>query len=251
MKESSMKRAIFILVFFINLTAYTQEADDYSDDEFFDIGVAGELTVFGERPGEYDSKSIDAYVINQLNGSLSDRKQFIEKDFLEESGFRRTGNVRYRKTNGFEKTASILSRIGNMFSLGIISPEPFSETELERLPKGEYYKFEAVFVRSNFLNVTPEILTLIELEYMLQIEFRGGLLMQDNKNYYTNENIDKFERLINRLPDFPESVYQVKNRYLNESLKIKTVLERHKNPDENYLMVLQNLSDIFNMNRNR
>jgi hypothetical protein len=53
------------------------------------------------------------------------------------------------------------------------------------------------------------------------------------------------------LPDSPESIYQAKNRYLNESRKLKAVLDRYNNPSENYLRALQNLSDIFNMNKNR
>jgi hypothetical protein len=262
-----MKKTTFILIFLINLTAYAQEADDqnyldkgaaqeadgqnYSEDEYFDFGVAEDIKIYGARPKEYDSKSIDAYVLDKLNGSLSDRKQFIETEFLEESGFRRTGNVKYHKTNGAEKTASIFSHIGYNFSLGFIPVLPLFEIEHDRLPKGEFYKFESVFIKSNFTNVTPEILTIMELEYILQIEFCNGILMQNNKNYYTEENIDKFDRLIHRLPDSTESVHQVKNRYLIESQKIKAALERYRNPDENYLRALQNLGDIFNMNRNR
>ena len=246
-----MKRKIFLLALFINLTAYAQGADDYLDDEYYDFGTGKDLIISGERQREYDSESIDAYIINRLNGSLPDRKQFIETDFLEESGFRRTGNVRYRQSNGAEKTFSILNGFGHLFSFGIIPMTPFSETELERLPKGEYYKFEAVFIKSNYTNVAPEILTLMELEYMLQIEFCGGVLMRDNKNYYTDENIDKFERLIHRLPDLPESVYRAKNRYLIDLQKIKSAFERYRNPGENYFRALQNLGDIFYMNRNR
>jgi hypothetical protein len=51
------------------------------------------------------------------------------------------------------------------------------------------------------------------LEYMLQIEFFYGTIIHDNMNYYTDENIGKFERLILSLPDFPESIFQAKNRF--------------------------------------
>jgi len=86
---------------------------------------------------------------------------------------------------------------------------------------------------------------------MLQIEFCNGIIIQDKISYYTDENINKFERLTLGLPDFPENVYQAKNRYLNELQKIKAALERYKNPSENNLRALQNLKDSFNMNRNK
>jgi hypothetical protein len=81
----------------------------------------------------------------------------------------------------------------------------------------------------------------MELEYMLQIEFCNGILAHDNLNYYTDTHINEFEGLILRLPDFPESVYQAKNRYLNELRRIKAALERYRNPSEDYLRALQNL----------
>jgi hypothetical protein len=246
-----MKRTIFILLFFVSLAAFAQEADDYFDDEYLDVGIARELRIYGERPREFASGSIDAYVFNLLNGSILDRKQFIEIDFLEASGFRHSGNARYRKTDGAEKISSILSGIGSMSSFGLIPMKPFFETEYDRLPKGELYKFETVFVKSDFTNVAPGILTLMELEYMLQIEFRNGILLQDYIKYYSDENINKFERLIHGLPDLPESFYQTKNRYFSELKKLRAALERYRNPDENYFRALQNLGDIFNMNGNR
>jgi hypothetical protein len=223
---------LFVLAVFVNLAVYAQE------DEYYDYGMAGGLTIYAERP-------IDAHVLNQLNGSFSTRKQFIETEFLEESGFRRTGNVRYRRSTSSEKATSVLHGIGHLFSLGVVPMKPFSEIEHDRLPEGEYYKFESVFIKSNFTNVTPEVLTLIELEYMLQIEFCNGTIIQDNINYYTNENINKFERLILGLPDFPERIGQAKTRYLNELRRIKAALERHRNPSENYLRALENLRGWF------
>jgi len=236
-----MKKILFILAFFLVMTAYAQETDNNEDNDF---GTAEGITIYGQRP-------IDIYVLEQINGTLSDRKQFIETDFLEESGFRRTGNVKYRKTETSEKALSVLHGFGHMFSFGIIPMIPFYEVEYGKLPKGEVYKFESVFIKSNFKDVTPEVLTLIELEYMLQIEFFNGIIIQDNINYYTDENINKFERLIRGLPDFPENIQKAKNRYLNELKRIRAVLERRRNPSENNLRALQNLGDSFNMNRNR
>jgi hypothetical protein len=230
-----MRRTIFILAFCVNLTINAQESDNYLDDEYYDTGTAKGLTVYGER------RSIDAHVLDKLNGPLSSRKQFIETEFLEASGFRRTGNVRYRRSTGSEKATSVLHGFGHLFSFGIVPMKPFYEIEHDRLPRGEYYKFESVFARSNFTNVTPETLIIMELEYMLQIEFSNGILIRDNINHYTDENINKFEGLILRLPDSPEDIYQTKNRYLNELKKIKAALERYRNPSENYLRALENL----------
>jgi hypothetical protein len=240
-----MKDKICILLFFIYLTAYAQEADDYLDDVYYDTGTAGGLTVFGERP--LDSESMDAHVLNKLNGSLSDRKKFIETEFLEESGFRRTGNVRYRKSTGSEKASSVLHGLAHLFSFGIVPTKPYSEIEYDRLPKGEYYKFQSVFIKSNFKNVTPEVLTLMELEYMLQIEFCNGIVIRDSINYYTDAHIDKFEKLILSLPDLPESIQKAKSRYSNELQKLKAALERYRNPSEDYMRAMDNLWGSFKL----
>jgi len=231
------KRSIlFILAFFLIMTVYAQETANsgnlYGEDN--DFGTAEGITVFGQRPK-------DLYVLEQINGSASDRKQFIETDFLEESGFRRTANVKYRQTTSSERALSVLHGIGTILSFGLIPMLPFSEIEYDRLPRGEVYKFESVFVKSNFKDVTPEVLTVIELEYMLQIEFLNGIIIQDNMHYYTDENINKFERLILKLPDSPENINQAKNRYLDELKRIRAALARHRNPTENNLRALQNL----------
>jgi hypothetical protein len=225
------------------MTVYAQETNNNEnlyDEEDFDFGIAEEITIYGQRP-------IDKYVLDKINGSISERKQFIETDFLKKSGFQRTGNVKYRKTTAAEKAESLLSDTLRAFSFGLlhISKKPLYEIEFDRLPKGEFYKFESVFVKSKFKDVTPEILTLIELEYMLQIEFCNGIIIPDKISYYTDENINKFEKLILGLPDFPESVRQAKDRYLNELQKIKAALERYRNPSENNLRALQNLKDSF------
>jgi len=238
------REILFIATFFLIMTVYAQETGNSENLYDEDFGIAGGITIYGQQP-------IDLYVLEQINGSLSARKQFIETDFLEESGFRRTGNVKYRKTESSEKALSVLHGVGHMLSLGIVPMKPFYEVEYAKLPKGEFYKFEAVFVKSNFKDVTPEVLTLIELEYMLQIEFCNGIIIQDNIHYYMDENINKFERLILGLPDFPENVYKAKNRYLNELKRIRAALERRRNPSEDSLRALQNLGNNFNMKRNR
>jgi hypothetical protein len=242
------EKILFILAFFAHMISYAQETND---DEIFDFGTSGEITKYGEYPKEYNPESINAHVLKQLNGSLSDRKQFIENEFLKNAGFRQTANVKYRKTKASEKALSVLHGFGTIFSFGIIPMKPFSEIEYERLSKGEFYKFESVFIKSNLRGITPEVLTLIELEYMLQIEFFNGIIIQDSVNYYTDENINKFEKLILGLPDLPESIYQAKDRYLNELKKIKTALERYKNPGENYLRAIENLKDSFDINRKK
>jgi len=242
-----IKEILYILIFFISITSYAQETNDNEnfDDVDYDFGTAKEITIYGKRPKEFDSKSIDAYVLNQINGSLSARKQFLETDFIEGAGFRRNANVRYRETNTSEKALSLLSGVVSLAFLGLIPIKPFFGIEYDKLPNGKFYNFEQVFVKSNFKNVTPEVLTVMELEYILQIEFCNGIIIQNSKysniNYYTDENINKFERLILELPDSPESIYQAKNRYLNELKKIKAAFERYKNPSEKYLRTVENL----------
>jgi len=247
-----MRIILFILSTFIIITVYAQETSD--NDNLFDehdFGISEGITIYGQRP-------IVVYILDHINGTQSDRKKFIEIDFLEGAGFRRTGDVKFRKTETSEKALSVLHGVGQMFNwvgqifgFGSIPMRPFSETEYDRLPKGEVYKFESVFIKSNFKDITPEVLIVIELEYMLQIEFCNGIIIRDNIKYYTDENINKFEILILRLPDFPENIYQAKNRYLNELQKIKAALERHRNPSENDLRALKNLENSFNMNRNK
>jgi len=220
------------------MAAYAQETGNNVNlsDEDNDFGTAGGITIYGQQP-------IDVYVMDQINGPPSERKQFIETDFLEQSGFRRTGNVKYRKTSSSERTVSVFQGLGHLFSFGLIPMKPFSEVEYERLPKGEVYRFESVLVNSNFKDLTPEVLTVMQLEYMLQIEFCNGVIMQDNMHYYTDENINKFERLIRSLPNIPENIYKAKNRYLNELRRIKNAIDRRKNLSENNLRALQNLEE--------
>jgi hypothetical protein len=246
-----MKKILFILVFFVNMTGYAQEVNDNEDfnDILYDFESSKGITVYAEQPKEYAAESKNAYVLNQINGSFSDRKQFIETDFLDKSGFRRNADVKYRKTTASEKIYSVLSGVVSIFSNGLTPIKPFFGIEYDKLPKGEAYKFESVFIKSDYKDVSPEVLTVMELEYMLQIEFRNGIIIHDNinnysnVNYYTDENINKFEKLILELPNAPESIYQAKNRYLNELPRIKAAFERYKNPSENYLRAVQNLKN--------
>jgi hypothetical protein len=237
------------MIYLITSFIYSQEIEDNEtiDEDYYDIGMSPGITIYGERQEEYDSESMDAYVLHQINGSLADRKQFLETDFLSEAGFRRTANVKYRKTEPSEKAISLLRGFFRVASLGLlpISLKPFFETEHDRLPRGEYYKFESIIIKSQFIGATPEVLTIIELEYMLQIEFFHGAVIHDNIKYYTDENINKFEKLILKLPDYPESINQAKTRYLNELQKIKEAFERYKNPSENHQRALQNLGNGF------
>jgi hypothetical protein len=191
---------------------------------------------------------MEGYIINQLNGFPSERKEFIETEFLEEAGFRRTGNIRYRKSKGSEKALSVLHGVSHAFSFGIVPMIPFFEIDYAELPNGEYYKFDQVILTSNYRNISPEVRIILEIEYKLQIEFCNGILIENNNlNYYTEKNIQYFEELIMELPELPESIKKLKERYLNIELpKIKSALERYKSPTEDYLRARENLKEIYN-----
>jgi len=105
-------------------------------------------------------------------------------------------------------------------------------------------------IGSSELNgISPVVIAVMEIEYKLQIKFANGILYSGNLNYFTESNIDYFERLILGLPEFPESVKLLRERYLNiELLRIRQALERHNNPSENNLRALENLRDMFIMN---
>jgi hypothetical protein len=77
---------------------------------------------------------------------------------------------------------------------------------------------------------------------MLHIEFCDGIAAQGNIAYYTVENVEKFKALAQSLPDSPDVVLQLKNRYLNTELpKIQSSFDRHKNPGEDNARALHNL----------
>ena len=246
-----MEKIVSILLLLISMVVYTQELDNNDlDDEFYDMGIAGGIIIYGNPPIEFAPESIENNVLSALNGSLSDRRNFIENDLLENSGFRRTGNVKYRRSKSSEKAMSVLYGFAHAFSFKIVPMKPFSEIDYARLPNGEYYSFESVIYSSELKNISPEVIAVMKIEYMLQIEFCNGFLTQNNINYYSEENINKFETLILELSEFPESIKLLKERYLNIELpKIRHSLERYNNPSENYLRALENLGNDFNRRR--
>jgi len=231
-----------ILFFLIYSAVNAQDTDQFYDEHYYDFESLEGLTIFAETLPEFASGSAEAVVLSALNGSFSERKRFIENDLLEKAGFRRTGNIKFRKTDSSEKTLSILHGIIHPFSFGIVPMKPFLEIDYDRLPDGKFYSFESVIISSELINISPVVLLIMEIEYILQIEFCNGILVKNKLNYYTEENINKFESLILELPEFPESAGQLKGRYLNIELpKIKQALERHNNPSENYLRAKENL----------
>lgn len=237
---------IFIFLHYSNLLA--QDITDNHDlyDDYYDFGTTSGITIFRERPREFAPESIEYNVLSALNGLLPERKNFIENDLLRDAGFRRSGNVRFRRTRGSEKAKSVLHGAASLLSFGIIPMKPFLEIDYGQLPKGEYYSFDSVIHSSELRNISPDVLAVMEIEYMLQIEFLNGILTNSNRNYYTEENINKFEMLILRLPEFPEDIRRLKDRYLNVELpRIRHSFERYNNPSENHLRALENLRDIF------
>ena len=231
---------IIILLLFLPQTAYSQENNIDNEDEYYEFRMAEGITVYGDR------SSTETKILSALNGSLSDRKSFIENNLLEDAGFRRTGNVRYRKTEASEKGMSILHGIGALLSNRIIPTKPFFEIDYAKLPKGRYYSFEVVIIHSDLRNISLDVFNVLKLEYMLQIEFANGIVIEDTLNYYTEENIKIFENLILKLPDFPESIGQIKERYLNIELpRIRRAFNRYNKPSENYLRAVENFKRGF------
>jgi hypothetical protein len=229
----------------ISISNYAQEANNEIEEEYYDVGTGRELVIYGERQKEFASDSTEALILKQINGNYSDRKQFIEAKFLEDAGFRRTGNAKYRKTESSEKAISVLHGIVSLISFGIVPKKPFMEIEYGKLQKNQFYSFEQVLINSQYANVSYDVLNIMKLEYMLQIEFCNGMVIQDTINNYTDENIFRFEELINKLPDHPESIAQSKKRFMNDLKKIKAALERHRNPSEDYLRAMENLKNSF------
>jgi hypothetical protein len=231
---------LLIFVLFIPNTNYSQENDIDDEEEYYEFFMAEGITIYGER------SPTETRILSALNSSLSSRRNFIENDLLDNSGFRRTANVRYRKTDASEKGLSILHGFGSLFSFGLIPMKPFFEIDYARLPRGQYYPFESVIIHSEFNSLSLDVYNVLKLEYMLQIEFANGIVISDTMNYYTDENIEKFENLILSLPDFPENIRQIKERYLNIELpKVRRAIYRYNNPSENNLRAIENLRNSF------
>ncbi|MDR2897364.1 MAG: hypothetical protein LBU99_01020 [Spirochaetaceae bacterium] len=238
---------VFFVLFLVNTMMYSQEDNSTVNDDYSEFDEMSGITIYGELPEEFAPESIEAAVLDQLNESPSARKQFIETELLEKSGFRRTGTVRYRKTDGKEKVLSVLSGFGNLFSFGMAPIKSFREVEYGKLPKGMYYPFESVMLSSQFADISPDVWNILKLEYMLQIEFCHGIVMQDNVSYYTDKNIEKFETLVLKLPDYPESVLEAKTRFLNELVRIKRSFERRRNPSESQKAMQENFRNMLRM----
>jgi hypothetical protein len=258
-----MKKLV-LFVFFINVIIYSQEMDNEIvipnniDEEYFYNYRTGEgITIYGKGPEEYTLETPEGFIVSKLNGYKSEREEFIETDFLEKAGFRRAGDIRYKKSKMSEKVLSVLHGVGHglgsgfTFGLVQIPMKPFFEIELDELPEGEYYKFEQIILTSDYRNVSPEVLIVLKLEYKLQIEFCNGILIEkDNLKYYTEDNINYFEKMITELPEFPNGIKKIKDRFLNIELpRIKSALDRYKNPTEDYLRAKENLKEIYNFRK--
>jgi hypothetical protein len=234
-------KALLAILLFMSLAVFAQE-----EDEFYEFGMAEGITIFAERPQpEFPPESPEAEILTELNGTSQHREQFIREDLLEGAGFRRSANVKFRKSTGSEKASSVLHGAAHVLSFGIVPMKAFAEVEYAKLPPGSLYKFEAVINASTFKDLPVEVRTAMELEYMLQVEFGNGIVSRNwNLNYYTEENFAKFEKLAMSLPESPPSIYQLKDRYLNKDLpRIKAAWERYKNPSEDNLRALGNLGE--------
>ncbi|MDR1278611.1 MAG: hypothetical protein LBK02_07660 [Treponema sp.] len=253
----NMNKAILIFILFICQGIYAENLDGAAievlknipeDNGYVDYGTSEGITIYADQPKpEYPPESIEANILTKLNGFSSDREQFIKEDLLKSTGFSRTADIKFRESNGTEKTLSILHGIFHTIIPRTVPMKPFFEVEQIRLPKGTVFNFEVIFYNSTFKDVSVEVRKVMELEYMYQMEFRHGVLgKNDNLNYYTEENIAKFENLALSLPDTPQSIKDLKDRYLHDYVPgIKTALERFQTPGENYLRAIENLNGHF------
>ena len=238
-----MKREIYLIL--VLLCQYSF-AEDLYDDNYYDLESSEGITIYGDQ-NKYEKEN---KIIEILNQNQEKREIFIEEELLIKSCFRRTGNVKFRKTTGGEKSISVLQALVHGF-VPIIPMKPFFEEEYDKLPKGEFYNFYTVLMKNELRNVSKEIQIIMELEYKLQIEFCNGILIENwNIKYYTDENIKYFEQLIMLLPETMEDIKTIKERFREIELpKIKSALDRYKNPSELYLQARKNLSDIIKYNK--
>lgn len=231
-----------IVLLSVAMVSFAEDPPGALDDEYYDYGMGEGITIYGEFPPE----SVEAGILAKINGLSKDREQFIEEDLLRGAGFQRNANAKFRPTTGEEKAVSALHTAFKLISFGMlpIPVKPFQEVEYARLPKGEFYHFAAVIYASPLNTVSAEVRTVMELEYMLQVEFCNGAVIRDrNQNYYSEKNIAKFEELAASLPESPPSIKQLKDRYLNKELPgIKAARERFNNPGENFLRAMENLN---------
>jgi hypothetical protein len=188
-----MKPLVFVLMLCVNFPLFTDETDDTPEkalppnnstaDEYYDFRIDEGITIYTERV----SDPVEDFITGKLNGTLKEREEFIEEDFLTKAGFRRTGSVKFRPTTESEKAFSILHGVTHAFSLGILPMTPFFEEDYARLPQGEFYHFESVMRESSFKDVSFEVRTVMELEYMLQFagSTKSGLLKRSHIDHIT------------------------------------------------------------------
>lgn len=246
-----MKKTLLALMLCASLTVFAEDAagppvepvpeQTEKEADYQGYGISGGVTVYGTS-----SEALEAGILARLNGFSIDREQFIETELLRKAGFRRDASAKVRRTTGAEKSMALLQGMVHAFLNGI-PLQPFFEVEYDGLREGEFYRFDAVIYGNPLGNVSPEVRTAMELEYMLQVEFSDGILIRDwNVNYYTEENIGRFEELARSLPDTSPALQQLKDRYLNDALpRIRAALERYRNPSESALRARLNLSDGF------
>jgi hypothetical protein len=249
----TMKKTLLMLVMFTSLAVFAEDAAgplsesisesriEETGEGYQDYGVSDGITIYGGS-----GESLEAGILARLNGFSIDRQRFIEQDLLRSAGFQRGARIKVRRTTGAEKSMALLQGMVHAF-LSSVPLEPFFEIEYDGLPEGEFYLFESIIYGSPLNNVSPEVRTAMELEYMLQVGFSDGVLIRGwNVNYYTEENIARFEELARSLPDTSPAIQQLKIRYLNDALpRIRGALERYRNPSESALRARQNLSDAF------
>jgi hypothetical protein len=247
-----MKKWIYLLFILLCQRSFS---DELHDDNYYNLESPEGITLYGD-PDKYEREN---KILEALNQGPKKRKIFIEEELLVKSGFRRTGNVKFRETTGGEKGVSVIQAAARalfnfipaqarpFFQEEDIPMKPFFEEEYDRLPKGYLYNFYSVLIKNELQNVSREIQIIMELEYKLQIEFCNGIVIKDwNMNYYTEENIRYFEGLIMALPETMETIRAIKERFRDIELpRIKSALERHNNPSELYLQARKNLSDIM------
>lgn len=217
-----------------------------AEEEYYDSGTAKGITLYADRE-EFPPESPEAALVAALNGFPVERERFIKETLLENAGFRPTANVKFRKTTRQEKALALFSGAFHALIPSLVPMKPFYETEYAKLPQGEFYHFESVIYASPLKDVAAEVRTAMELEYMFQIWFGNGVVIQSwNVLYYTGENIARFEALARSLPESPPSIRRLKDRYLGKELpKIQAAWERFQHPDKNTLRTGENLRDIL------
>jgi hypothetical protein len=257
--KTQMHKGVCLALLLLASHTFSDEAlddavpQDRLEDAYADYGFSEGITIYGDT----ERIARENAIIAALNKGQKERERFIEDELLKKSGFRRTANVKFRKTTGAEKAVSVLQSIYHAILLdlflgflGSVPQKPFLEEEYDRLPRGEFYNFYAVLINSDLKNVSLAVQKVMEAEYTLQIKFSNGAAIENwNAKYYTEENVEKFEQLIVSLPDSTDDFRRIKERFLTIELpRVKSALFRYLNPDESYIQARNNLSDIIKNN---